>query len=260
MLLSIGSDFEMPISLGGVIRSVEGLIGGTKDRPLWVDESLGNLQEDNVMAEGAIVACYSKDEFMDKMSGLTTYLHNYMSERGYKIVASCSEEYTREEVSTLQGRTMGCDRDWDAYIMRENDRPNGRTTRRSAGGHVHVGVEIDERDVFNVVQAMDAFVAVPLMLILNGEQKNKEVERRVLYGRAGSFRFKPYGFEYRTLSNLWTFDPRLIEFVYDATAQAVLFATSGGTNDPDKVVGVINRGEPADLNYFHSSLSGWSEV
>lgn len=49
----------------------------------------------------------------------------------------------------------------------------------------------------DVVKAMDLFLGVPSVLMDEGE------ERKQLYGKAGAHRPKPYGVEYRTLSNFW---------------------------------------------------------
>ena len=50
---------------------------------------------------------------------------------------------------------------------------------------------------------------------------DKDDKRRSMYGKAGSFRPKPYGMEYRTLSNRWIFNTDLIRFVYNATQEAL---------------------------------------
>ena len=46
---------------------------------------------------------------------------------------------------------------------------------------------------------------------------DKDVERRELYGKAGAFRPKEYGVEYRVLSNAWLISPLLMGRVYDIT-------------------------------------------
>jgi hypothetical protein len=42
-----------------------------------------------------------------------------------------------------------------------------------------------------------------------------------LYGKAGAYREKSYGVEYRTLSNFWVFDERLSDWVWKNTERAV---------------------------------------
>ena len=44
---------------------------------------------------------------------------------------------------------------------------------------------------------MDFFLGLPSVLY------DADTERRKLYGKAGAMRYKPYGVEYRTLSNAW---------------------------------------------------------
>jgi hypothetical protein len=50
----------------------------------------------------------------------------------------------------------------------------------------------------DTVKFIDLFTAIPAVLLDPGK---KGKDRRNIYGKAGSFRYTPYGFEYRTLSN-----------------------------------------------------------
>lgn len=83
---------------------------------------------------------------------------------------------------------------------------------RSAGGHVHVETT---KDQLAVIRAMDLFLGVPSVLMDNGEMRKK------LYGKAGAFRGKSYGVEYRTLSNFWIFKNELIRWVWNNTERAL---------------------------------------
>ena len=65
-----------------------------------------------------------------------------------------------------------------------------------------------EENTNAVIKAMDLFLGVPSVLMDNG------IDRKKLYGKAGAFRSKPYGVEYRTLSNFWIFKPELIDWVW----------------------------------------------
>lgn len=260
-LMSIGSDFELGLLHNDKPFSVEGLVGGTKASPRWIHEDLGNMQEDNVLLEGAIVPCYDRQTFVSKMQEMSTYLHHFAAERQLKIATECSLEYDEDQLMSRQAQEFGCDIDYNSWTQMPNPRPNAATNRRSAGGHVHVGVEADAGALFTLGKAMDAFITVPLMLVMSRAQRRLEIERRVLYGKAGAIRLKPYGLEYRTLSNQWTFDDKLISFVYDSAAAAVRFIADGHADmlEQSMIVPVINRGQRPDLGYYYS-LPGWGEV
>jgi hypothetical protein len=45
--------------------------------------------------------------------------------------------------------------------------------------------------------------------------------RKKLYGKAGAFRPKSYGVEYRTLSNFWIFEEKYIDWVYSAVESSL---------------------------------------
>lgn len=73
----------------------------------------------------------------------------------------------------------------------------------SVGGHIHFSnVNIS----FNLLRALDNFVAIPLFLIENPESA---VRRRKKYGTLADYRMKDYGgFEYRTLGS-WLVSPEI---------------------------------------------------
>ena len=55
---------------------------------------------------------------------------------------------------------------------------------------------------------MDFYLGLPSLLF------DADTRRREMYGKAGCFRPKPYGAEYRTLSNAWLKSEELIRWVH----------------------------------------------
>jgi len=108
---------------------------------------------------------------------------------------------------------FGCEPDFNAWTMDVNPKPTPpHPFMRSAGGHVHVETT---KDGVDVVRKMDLFLGVPSVLMDEGDL------RKQLYGKAGAFRGKSYGVEYRTLSNFWIFREPLIRWVWDNTQRAL---------------------------------------
>ena len=68
------------------------------------------------------------------------------------------------------------------------------------------GVALALKNPLDTIKMIDLFCAIPAVLIDPGKSGRK---RREIYGRAGSFRYTPYGFEYRVLSNFWFTDKAL---------------------------------------------------
>ena len=128
--------------------------------------------------------------------------------------------------------------------------------QRSAGLHIHLGIENPARysrfsykpseRYTQIVKALDLHLAVPSILI---EPPN---ERRKLYGKAGSFRPKSYGLEYRTLSSYFADDKGKITWVYQATQDAINWLNEGNVVSDqlsDLLLQTINNNdaEQADL-------------
>ena len=65
-----------------------------------------------------------------------------------------------------------------------------------------------------ITRQLDYFLGIPSILL------DKDKKRRPSYGNAGSFRPKPYGLEYRVLSNFWIKKKEYMEFVFSQTKEA----------------------------------------
>ena len=96
---------------------------------------------------------------------------------------------------------------------------------RSAGGHIHLGVEyqgdptaIVFREPERLVRMMDIIVGNTCVLI---DRNPGNKERRKVYGKAGEYRTPEHGVEYRTLSNFWLRSYPLMSFVMGMSRTAI---------------------------------------
>lgn len=226
--IKIGADPELFLEKDGKLVSAEGVIGGSKENPRAISKDGHAVQEDNVMVEFNIPACKEKEDFIFHINFVKSYLETLADMKGYSLNYSASGDLSPEELCTDQAMEFGCDPDWDVYSRFENVPPEPVGTMRCCGGHIHVGYDNpDEDTTIQIAYAMD------MILGLESLSKDTDTRRRVMYGKAGSFRFKPYGMEYRTLSNFWIKDDELISWAFDKTMEAIELVKSG---EIDKLV------------------------
>ena len=218
--MRLGCDPEIFLAdaAGALVSSIE-KIGGSKyaPRPLPIGEGFC-VQEDNVAIEFNIPPSGSMEEFVHNVSLAREYLRNEVSNMGLNLVNSSAEYFPPMELIHPAAQEFGCDPDFNAWERgKVNPRPSAQDkTLRSAGGHVHVGHEFkDMPERLKFIRMMDLFLGVPSTIMDTGEL------RKQLYGKAGAFRPKPYGVEYRTLSNFWVFDEKLIAWVWSQTQLAL---------------------------------------
>ena len=217
--LTIGADpevFVLNTTMNEII-SVEGLIRdengrGTKENPLEFEKGF-SLQEDNILAEYNIPPCKTKQEWLDAHEfGLAT-INLVLPDDCCYIIESYFEMdwlYLQSE----QALVAGCQSDYNAYSLDVNPGVDlNKTNARCAGGHVHIGfndlLEVNDDNIIKFVKALDLYLGIPSLLLDNDNK------RRKLYGKAGCFRDKEFGLEYRVLSNFWLKTPELQEWVFD---------------------------------------------
>lgn len=230
-VLKVGADVEIFLRTpNGAPKTVIGLIGGTKEHPLPVINEKGYaLQEDNVALEWNIPASASRHEFVYGVSRIMEEIQARCKKLDVVPAIEASMRFPEDVLRHPQALKFGCEPDFNVWTRSMNesaspDNPEAKTLR-TAGGHIHIGFELPNGnapqmpenviEIEAVVKALDVFLGVPSIFL------DKDKDRRLLYGRAGAFRPKPYGVEYRVLSNFWTRSPELVEWAYQSVHQAV---------------------------------------
>ena len=211
----IGSDPELFVFNGDQPGSAIGILGGTKEHPRVVER--GAVQEDNVLAEFNIDPAATEDEFVQNIIAVRTTLDLLLPHGMYTKVMS-SVEYPKEVLAGFgeQALVFGCDPDFNPYTMSENGAPDSSSTLRTAGGHIHIGYDDHNTDRnLDIVQTLDVLLGVPSVLM------DGDTRRRSMYGKPGAYRPKPYGVEYRVLSNFWLRSEELMRWAYRTAVKSV---------------------------------------
>lgn len=209
-MITVGCDPEVFLKSNGSIVSSIGLVGGSKRKPRPVIE--GSVQEDNVLAEINIDPANDSSTFVSRINKV---LDQLVQLSGCDLEIKSSHVFDKEYLKSVGPKafSLGCEPDYNVYTGKANPRVNPYTCLRTAGGHIHVGD--DSIDCNRLVRTMDLYLGVDSVLLDNDN------ERRALYGKAGSYRPKPYGLEYRVLGNFWLKSDELKRWVYDTTISAV---------------------------------------
>lgn len=220
----IGTDPELFVSKDGKLVSGHSLIKGDKEDPFKVKH--GAVQVDGTALEFNIDPAGSEEEWMRNIDTVMTILADMIP--GYKLETIPVAEFGFDYLRSLPEKAteLGCSPDYDAYLVSTNPRPNGELPFRSAAGHIHFGIPetdndapVDDADYIGwlatKVRELDFYLALPSLFY------DADTKRRELYGKAGAFRPKKYGMEYRTLSNQWLGSDSLKRWAYQASIYAM---------------------------------------
>lgn len=95
--------------------------------------------------------------------------------------------------------------------------------------HIHIGYENPTDEISEeIVKVLDLFLGIPSLFI------DKDTERRKMYGKAGCFRFKEYGVEYRVLGNFVIQDQDTVNWLFRNIEAALEFINTGAFVDQDE--------------------------
>ena len=184
-------------------------------------------------------------------------LRDLMVEKGVAADFSQCVEVDKAEMDSLSdgSKVFGCAPSTNCYTAAESKiTVDPKVYRgRSAGGHIHIGNQFIEylinpdlreqhrsayeydksnSNMWKQATIMDAVlktpdIIVPVLDIVLGntcvliDRSPSNKERRKVYGRAGEYRIKDYGLEYRTLSNFWLRSYQLMSMIMGITRLTV---------------------------------------
>jgi len=220
MRITVGADPEMFAMKGGQYFSAFGMVPGDKENPHKVN--YGAVQVDGMALEFNIDPADSADSFLFNIKSVMAQLRAMTP--GYEVVADPVARFSPEYMAQqpLAALLLGCDPDYNAWNSQENIKPDSTLPIRTGAGHIHLGwadgVAITEDHINiceRIVKQMDFYLGLPSLLY------DAAVERRSMYGKAGAYRPKSYGLEYRVLSNRWLADDRLITWAYKNSVLAL---------------------------------------
>lgn len=216
---SFGSDPEFMLKKGSkYISAIDVVEGDIVNR---IERSGHQFYWDNVLAECAIKPSFSKEEAVANFQEALKIYAEIVAP--CKLTIQASQEYPKEALEDERARNAGCKFDTCAYLCKDmKDADSARdaiknSSLRTCGGHIHLGQSEGVLDGAGpepiiAVFLMDLFLGIPSLFISKDPTASR---RRGIYGQAGRYRSKPYGFEYRSLDNFWLASPTLLELIYD---------------------------------------------
>lgn len=261
MKFKLGSDPELMLTNNeGKLKSAINIFKAGKGEGEPIGEENGNsVLHDNVLVEFNTVPSKSEKEFIKTISSVMEGIYNKVKQLNLNIKIQSSADYPKEELNCPEAVKFGCEVDYSAWELEINevDVNAQYKTFRSAGGHLHIGKHTDkklnkildcEEGKVNIIKILDIFCGITEVIV---DKDTTSKSRRNLYGKAGAFRPKSYGVEYRTLGNWWISGPKETSLVYNLTNDALKYLTNKDLNKLIKDIGednIINTINNCDYN------------
>lgn len=201
ILIGADPEFFMLDDNGNVVPAC-GKVGGTKEKPIPLEK--GAMQEDNVLVEINIDPARTEDEFVDN-------LRTVIGQLPVRVAAKPSHKFDMGLLQQFgqQAMEFGCDPDYNAWTLEQNDPPNPEKVggARVAGGHIHIS------GIHGFMGALGVLI-MDTVFYRHFYTLPNEVGRACIYGGKGAYRSKPYGVEYRACSNFWLRSEHLARWAF----------------------------------------------
>lgn len=258
---NVGSDPEIvTLDDNGIpVSAIEVMPDATKNTPRKVGRF--ELFADNANLELNLPPSSSRDAFVETMREALRTAKATVGKK-FSLSAPASLHYPAKTLDNDYCKQFGCEPDYDAWTLTINEIDAGSAashTFRTCGGHLHVSPNgkydflMDPYGKVETVKAMDIVLGISSVFLDNDPAS---IERRNLYGAPGAHRPKSYGVEYRTLSNYWLRDPKLVAWAYDMTGIALRMVEERVLPKMEtyKIVDTIKRGDVAAATTIYNRV------
>jgi len=198
--------------------SADKWIPGTKEEPHKLNK--GAIQLDGTALEFNIDPASTREEFVENLNTVLGQIKTFVPQ-GYEMAFVPAVHYTPAIWRDIpeKCKELGCNPDFRADRNGAiNEPPDNKSTMRTGSGHLHIGWG-EGFDINDEVHKSDCVVLCQNLLNYFNVYENlwdKDRDRKRLYGAGGAFRPKPYGVEYRGLSNAWLSYPALWPWLFDS--------------------------------------------
>lgn len=262
----LGADPEFFVRKDGQVVSAHGLVEGTKEAPYKVER--GAVQVDGMALEFNIdpatdFSAFDEsismvlDQTMKMVPGYEMFVSDPHAILGCTLlpVAEFGAEYIAAQPK--EAKELGCNPDYNAYLKGVNPTPNADAPFRTASGHIHIGWcdGVDPLDPTHLEACYALTKSLDVWLGAASLSWDPDNRRRQLYGKAGAFRPKPYGMEYRVLSNKWVTSPLLRKLVYWNTIEAI----KQTFDNPDRWEGKLVEGKTIP-QIINQEVENWNSL
>ena len=250
----VGADPELFLTDMNSKRFISsiGKFGGTKHKP----KSIGSgclIQEDNVAVEFNIPPSKSEEEFVKHIEYSLATLADRARKMDLNLSFTATANFDDDQLEHPKAKEFGCEPDYNAWTQMRNPRPKAIDySLRSCGGHIHVGCH--EFDPFEMARTMDLFLGVPSITL------DPNSKRRELYGQAGACRRKPYGVEYRVLSNFWLRTHAEIAWVFKQTQRSIEFLRIGNRLNVDDGIMIQESINTSNISLANKLMEKYDEL
>lgn len=173
----------------------------------FVQETLSScvVYPDNVLLE-MNTDPVEPEFFVEHIHNNLVDLQDFLDDMGLQTsLGEAQALYPKSELCNPNAHRIGCMPFLDAYMLGVPRTPQPYHDQwRYAGGHIHLAYDKNLIPSHILVKMLDK------QFKIQDAKDNPAPRRDDYYGKEGSYREKPYGIEYRALTNAWMADPQKI--------------------------------------------------
>jgi hypothetical protein len=223
----VGADPEFFVKRNGHWVSAHSYKCGTKKDPMPTKH--GFIQNDGMALEVNVLPAMTEDAFVENAWGVISDLREFLrgQDKTADIYAVPSVHFGKKtwDYAPAEAKELGCEPDFNAYTMKMNPRPKvtDKITFRTGAGHIHVGWTNGQnpRSIKHMQECARVVKELDFRIGLSSLEWDQDPLRRHLYGKAGAFRPKAYGLEYRVPSNKLFSNPKFVRHAFRHAVDAI---------------------------------------